>query len=212
MDNKKIIILTCLNIVFVIISGIAISFAFMGKAAVENRANVTGNVMNVTGAYNVSFSPSASASLNVTLEDLKAGEASNDYSSYVENNIVQYIKISSDNTKAPEGIRCNYDIYYTPTTIYDASTGAKEVGLIELALVGSSSTSKSFGPISLSGIKTKTKIYSTSIASGTGGEEITENWNISMRYYNLLVDQVSALGQNPKGKVTLELGECNLNN
>lgn len=183
------------------------SFAYINRPTVSGNTNVLTNITDISNSLSLTYSGNTNISLPITLDDLKIDEASNDYSSYIsaEGNVT--INFSSNATVYPEGATCDYSIVYTPTTVFNASSGATSASLNELTISGTNGT-VSFSDLSLAGINSQTTLYSTSVSTSSSLSSVSVPWTFTMKFYNLNVDQSSVLGQSPAGKISVVPGEC----
>lgn len=208
-ENFKIYII--LGIIFLMVSVVAISFAFIGRGNAENNQfNVTGTVIDGQSGYVLSYEGNSTLVLNLSMDVLSSAGASNEYTSYAETPSSITVNLTTDLNTYPNGVTCEYSLYYTPKVVYTPSSEAKSNNLMELALV-STETGKEEKRISLDDLGAKTKVTTSLISTSASSATTLSPWNIALRFYNLDVDQESALGKTPSGTISFEVDKCYAN-
>ena len=213
MNQKNKIYFVIMIVVILLVSIIMFSFAYIGRANVIGNTNTNATIVNATQYFNLTYSGAADLSLNVSLDNLAYGSASNSYTSYISNTttITMNFKVTSSNYTS--GGKCAYTIKYVANTngTYTQSSAATSAGLRELAISGTNGTD-TFSDVNLSGVGTSgTTLYSGIINTNTYNSTTSKTWTFTMKFYNLNIDQSSVLGSNPSGKIRIESGACGAN-
>ncbi|MBQ6840958.1 MAG: hypothetical protein IJO63_02430 [Bacilli bacterium] len=203
MKKKNIVILTIF--VIVLMTSIALAFAYIGKPTNTGTTTANMQIKDISNGITMAYSGNTSVALEISWDNLSLHDASNTYTSYISKSTTMAVKMttSSDFTK---GATCSYSIKYIPTTAFTSSTAAKNAGLKEFVVAGSAG-SLSFADYSLADKTTEVTMYTGSIAT-TSTTTVTHNWTITLKFYNLAVDQNSVMGQTPKGTLSIVPGAC----
>lgn len=209
MDKRNKIYVLSISIVMIVASILAISFAYIGSRGIEiySGGGISGNVIDAQGAINLEISGEPSVSLDVDIHKLSSAQASNDYSSYIESSVNVNVDFTTDLSVYTKGVKCNYDIYYHPTSAYTPSQASVNAGLMELA-IGGTASHDSFAARNLANVSSPIKLYSSYVKTSSTTATVNQIWHIKMYFYNLNIDQTGALGQNPAGKVVFETTSC----
>lgn len=158
MDKKNAIYGLIFSIVFLVGVVAIVSYGFIaGRAQSNGVSNVGGDILEPSEL--ITISGDTDFSLNITLEDLSILDASNEGENYIEDTKTITITVNDDTSIYSNGVQCDYSIYYEPITVYNASSESIAQGLIELGFIGSSG-SNSFELKSISGVTSKTLLYS----------------------------------------------------
>ena len=207
MEKKNKVYIIISIIVVILTAALAVTFAFIGGPTVVGNTNVVTSIP--TGLNNIAFTYSGdnTITLNIALDNLTPSAANNNYSSYIDSNTaIVNVTFSVSSANYTNGATCHYSILYTPTTAYTASAASVSNSLNELVIVGTSSVANF--TTSVAGSSPVTLVDNTSIVASSGNDSTTHSWTFKMRFYNLNIDQSSALGQTPTGTLSIVPGEC----
>ena len=206
MNKKNYLYIIVLFIAAFLVGIFAYTFAYIGKGTVSGNTNVSATINGTGYGFSYTGSSSLSLAINATDGSLSPSQSNNNYSNYIESSTATTtISLTSNATTAPNGILCTYSLIYTPSTSYAASSGSVANNLRELVLVGSNGT-YSFEK-SIAG-SSATTLFTTSIGTTSSSSSASTTWSYKLRFYNLNVDQESALGQVPAGTISVSGAQC----
>ena len=203
--ENRVGLLVTIGILLIVTIIVGISYAYFGN--IEKRLNntVSGNI--VTNSYIFTTNGTGAISLSLNNDDLDVANASNDYSSYVSNTGGN-INVSLD-ANGLKKVYCSYDLVYVPSTAYTPSAGATNAGLKEFTLIGTSNKGNSFSEIDVSGSSNITLISGVEISTDT---TVSEEWNFTVKYYNLDVIQDNVIGKTFGGSIKVANTDCSFSN
>lgn len=198
MDKKNVKNFILLIIIVIAIGTIAIAFAYIGsKANINGSTHLEGEIILDTDYFELSYSGASEMALDLSYENLSISNKNN----YISSSDTVEVSLSSDTEMYPNGITCEFYVYYIPEVTYNASNASETQGISEFVL------SVNGKETNLNGISNKTQIYSSAIATDSSGEK-SINLDYMMKFYNLDADQSDIAGQIPSGTVVVESGEC----
>lgn len=202
--NNRTKILTVIGtfLILSIISGIA--YAYFGKLIINNTANAITQIN--TSFYTFNSTGTNSLSLTINETDLDIENATNDYSSFVSNSGGN-ITVTLD-AKGTTPVYCTYDIIYEPINAYTASQTIYK----EFTISGSSTNGEAVYETGLNSsskvIIGKSKLIKTTSSSTT----ISDTWNFTLKYYNIVKPQDNIIGKTYKGNIKIENINCDYGN
>lgn len=195
------------TVIFLIALAAIFSYGYIGYVAnTINNSTLSGQVLKPENILTITGD--TGFVLNITLDNLSIVDANDNLSNYIEDNKEVIIKVSLDPDKYQTAVTCNYKIFYEPITPYKASSASQSAQLQELVLVGHASDSLKFEPVPITGLNTKTELYSGSITTDSRTGTAEQAWQLSYRFYNLDVDQTDVVGQSPSGKIIIQGENC----
>ena len=211
MNKNGRLFVLIISIVLFLVSVLTLSFAYIGRSdsivVSPNNTVVQGSFRSANQCANLTATASGSLGLNVDFNALDSSTSSNSYTSYIDSPVVTLtINIAKSSDTTYSNVTCSYMLSYVPTTKYTPSSGAVSAGLMELAVIGSSS-SNSFNAVDIGNKTSKTTLKTASITT-TSGQPKSEVWSIKMRFYNLDIDQSGIMNQSPKGNIFVEQVSC----
>ena len=202
--ENRVGLLVTIGILLVVTIIVGISYAYFGGIEIRNNNTVSGNIK--TQYYTFATSGNKTISIALEQDKLNIADGSNDYTSFMSNtgaNIT--IFLAAINGKK---VYCTYDLVYVPSTAYVPSTEAKNVGLKELTLSGTTAAGYKFDDVDISGSNTVTLMKNALIS--TNGQ-YGHNWNFTVKYYNLDVIQDNAIGKTFGGNIKVANVDCSFN-
>jgi len=198
MNNKKMYIII-LSIVFLIAGVLAVTFGFIGKGNETGSTNVLIDIYDVKEDIDFGYSGDVNLSLSINRDNLSSVSASNDYTSFIDSES-KTVTIELTSAEAfKNGAKCTYEVLYIPSSVYTQSAAAKTFLLNELVVSGSVDNND-FADVSISGPGNKL-IYNGTIETYEENSPVTQEISLKLRFYNLLVDQESAIGQSAGGTI-----------
>ena len=202
--KNRVGLLVTIGILLIVTILVGISYAYFGGIEIKNNNTVSGNIN--TNSY--IFSTNGTGNLAITLEQdkLNVADGSNDYTSFMSNTGGN-INVSLD-ANGLKKVYCSYDLVYVPSTTYTPSTGAKNAGLKEFTLSGTSNKENSFSEIDISGSSTITLLSGIEISTDS---TISEQWSFTVKYYNLDVIQDNVIGKTFGGNIKVTNTNCSFN-
>lgn len=179
------------------------TFAYFSMQ-INNDSNLTYNI-TVNGNLNVTYmlTGGSDLSLDINPSDLNSGGEIE----YVQNTAdTDYVMLN--NNSGHGNVTCSYEIWYEPTTIFHNS--ATNVGNeTELALVGEDVSKNNTGfTFDLNNISAATKVKDGYIFTNSPTTTMTENWQFSIRYFNINANQNANIGSSFGGKVYFKSTGC----
>lgn len=207
MKGNKLYILIGIIIALLCV-GLGIGFAFFfGIQQTVDNSNI--NIRIAPGSsFSVEYSDDISMSLDILPDDLLFQDSNNNYTSYTSNNKTVTIDFEVDNNSYANGGYCNYDVIYTPDIVYTQSAGATNANLNELVISGVSNLNHTISDYNISGLSDPTVIYTGRVSANSSFTPIKEIWTMSMKFYNLNVNQDSIMGSSAGGKISFETKDC----
>jgi len=205
ISNKRKIYMISLSIVITLTLVLTAAFAYIGKPTSTGKTKAEVLIDDIP--LTLTYSGATNIALQLSLDDLYVGNSSNDYTSYVSASGGMTINLKTLNSVYASGATCEYDIIYTPTRTYTASSGAANAGLNELTISGTNGR-WSFDDYSIAGVTGPVTLYSGFIDTSEEFNNISQTWNFTMKFYNLNVNQEDALDQSPAGTITVTSGNC----
>ena len=202
--KNRVGILVIIGVLLVVTIIIGISYAYFFNIEIKNNNTISGNIN--TKYYTFATSGNKTISIALEQDKLNIAEGSNDYTSFMSNtdaNITIFLA-AIDGKK----VYCTYDLVYVPSTAYVPSTEAKNVGLKELTLSGTTSVGYKFDDVDISGSNTVTLMKNALIS--TNGQ-YGHGWNFTVKYYNLNVIQDNVIGKTFGGNIKVANVDCSFN-
>ena len=213
MDKRNRLYIIIMAVVVFFTAILMITFAYINKPTVSGNVNTNATVLDNSDALSLTYSGATSLGLSIDVDKLNADEASDSYTSFISNSADIGLTLTSDANMFPNGATCTYDIMYTPTVAYYSSSGAMSNSLMELTISGTNG-SISFPDENLygiSGVGVPWTLKTASISTTSSNASVNQTWTFTMKFYNLDVDQSSALGQSPSGTITFKPVDCEAN-
>ncbi len=202
--KNRVGILIFIGVLLVVTIIIGISYAYFFNIEIKNNNTISGNIN--TKYYTFATSGNKTISIALEQDKLNIAEGSNNYTSFISNtggNIT--IFLAAINGKK---VYCTYDLVYVPSTAYVPSTEAKNVGLKELTLSGTTAAGYKFDDVDISGSNTVTLMKNALIS--TNGQ-YGHGWNFTVKYYNLNVIQDNVIGKTFGGNIKVANVDCSFN-
>ena len=202
--KNRVGILIFIGVLLVVTIIIGISYAYFFNIEIKNNNTISGNIN--TKYYTFATSGNKTISIALEQDKLNIAEGSNDYTSFMSNtgaNITIFLA-AIDGKK----VYCTYDLVYVPSTAYVPSTEAKNAGLKELTLSGTTAAGYKFDDVDISGSNTVTLMKNALIS--TNGQ-YGHNWKFTVKYYNLNVIQDNVIGKTFGGNIKVANVDCSFN-
>ena len=184
-----------------IVVGIIVLCVIILSASYAYFSNARTSMDLTIGNANITYTINASSSLSLT---------ANPYAP-LNSTVIAQNSVSTDTVYLQNGgsnnITCEYEIWYTPTTTFNNSSGNTN-NLTELAILGSeSSNQNSAFSFDLNGVSSATKIYEGTISAGSSAS-LTQTWTFTLVHYNLDVNQSNNVGKSIAGKISFVANGC----
>ena len=202
--ENRVGLLVTIGMLLIVTILVGISYAYFGGIEIRNNNTVSGNIK--TQYYTFATSGNKTISIALEQDKLNIADGSNDYTSFMSNtggNIT--IFLAAINGKK---VYCTYDLVYVPSTAYVPSTEAKNAGLKEFTLSGTTAAGYKFDDVDISGSNTVTLMKNVLIS--TNGQ-YGHNWNFTVKYYNLNVIQNNVIGKTFGGNIKVANVDCSFN-
>ena len=207
--KKALIIIGILIAINVALLG-GTAFSYLITLDTNGGSNVTINTPS--NYYDWQSSGTDELSIYIDAKELSILDASNNGDSYIEGNIA-YEAYGFDTSLLANDKEyyCNYSLYYEPTVAYSKTQGAITNNLKEFTIKGTGTDYYTNAVLEfekeING-DSRVLLYSGTVQGIKEIEKSEHDWEMSLRFYGLSIDQESALGQKPSGKVVAEINDC----
>lgn len=189
-----------------ILGGILMLSLFVGASYAfiySSSSELFNGALTFKDGFNVAYSLTTKTDLNYQINPLDLQEGG---SEYVESQPAEGIVMLGNNSDYNK-IKCGYEIWYNPTTVYENSAGAQN--LEEMVIIGLESSGQNTPfRFNLNGVSAETRLATAYITATGENADITQKWQFTLRHYNLDVNQNDNIGKNFGGTISFRPLGC----
>lgn len=208
--SSNTIMLTVIAIATLLVAVVGATFAYFSANTTGNAGNATVEVNTAAAADLFVTEGNSAITLSVTADKMQQANGKNDYSAKITNDTEAKIdvKLTAGSSKAT----CTYDLTYTATNAFTATSEAATQSLKEFTLVGTSSKGNNVEEKDLAGVTDSVKLGSYSITDvyneAAADEATVDSWTFNANFYNLAIDQNVQINKTFSGTISVTNVAC----
>lgn len=190
------------------ISGILLCLLLVGASYAffsSDNTELSDSSLTFGNGLNISYILEAKTDLSFDINPLYLTEGGKEYT---ESPVPAQASVLLGNNSEHPSVKCTYEIWYTPTKVFNNSS-ANTTGLMEMAIVGSDSSNQNTGFIyDINGVSNPVKLSDGVISVLGETADVTQNWTFSIRHYNLATSQDDNVGKTFGGTIEFKPIGC----